>query len=1065
MAACPVSKAGAGGVCPFAAGERTRPYDPAPVLDTGDIQADVVMGVNMKQHLLVSYLDIVDVAKAKAWLRGEILPKVTTADTMRAFRERYREARRAQSFDGAKPILADSATLNLSFSFLALAEMDAPDIDQFKGPNGFGTPFSIGLEQRAGILGDLEAACPPSGWVTGPRTPHILLQAGADSLAEYEALCLAYAPSTPEAAANMEARYGVRFLLADHAHRLDDNGSEQFGFHDAVSNPALKGYFSDGATPLSPQTVVADRYHALPGQDVLYPGEFILLRDRLTDSVWTEGLAGEGGARLPSQDTWTSKYASHLPSWAANGAFLVNRRLRQDVAGFWGWCEAEAAKSAARKVAPSEASEVAGGFSADVLAAKIFGRWPSGCPLARSATADIPALGSDKTANNAYSFACPLDIPTASTDPYPKAASVDTLGLVCPLSAHTRKMNPRDGLNDVSTPIKRRLMRRGLPYGPRMADPRSGIDDGIDRGLQFIAYCSNIEEQFEFLQRKWANQPHGPTDGAAMSDIDPVIGQVAPGASKPFHFVGLDGQAHVVDAKGAARGGASQFVTQTGGGYFFSPSISALIMLSASSPSLSSALSAPRLPAPEMPNPTAATAASAGATAAFTYNFPGALTDLPASAKAAWSDAVHGFFVKTIQRLHDHYGIDDPLYFTKIDAPDAVQIGTHRVAWDGFAHKFIVRNASDAEVFAAADTLSRDGEENEAEAHNASSAATTTTSDAPERTSPATPLAKPICRQMDEYCEWHATRDAATGKIVEVDVTSEFPEYFSYMHSVAPDTVLQLYRQHVSAAVQAADLVDSDGVYDKYNHWNTHDGMMHLQQPADTAAAAVSISGSSTVQLVDALGRRISGKQKLMEAHGASPGGASPQRGSDPSITQNIYELTAPGQGAKLTLQDPIGVYMDEVNVAGWAAPDGTPLVREKVVTLVRGQPGAALRYKLRAPAGAAFVLGDCTVGGQRVQYGGQLVKNAITCYVTYGTYRAPITPLPVKLPPPPPALAHDGVEMAPTAMAAAVGVPLEAEEVPMESEALLKGSGGGGEGSDVAPSRVKRWLLWLFGC
>ena len=107
---------------------------------------------------------------------------------------------------------------------------------------------------------------------------------------------------------------------------------------------------------------------------------------------------------------------------------------------------------------------------------------------------------------------------------------------------------------------------------------------------------------------------------------------------------------------------------------------------------------------------------------------------------------------------------------------------------------------------------------------------------------------------------------------------------------------------------------------------------MHLQQPEDTAVAAVGICGSSTVQLVDRLGRRIAGKQKLMEAHGAHAGSASPLRGSDPSITQDIYELTAPGNGAKLTLADPIGVYMDEVDVTGWAAPDGTPLARDSVV-------------------------------------------------------------------------------------------------------------------------------------
>ena len=31
-----------------------------PTLDTGDIQADVLLGINMKRHLLIVYLDISD---------------------------------------------------------------------------------------------------------------------------------------------------------------------------------------------------------------------------------------------------------------------------------------------------------------------------------------------------------------------------------------------------------------------------------------------------------------------------------------------------------------------------------------------------------------------------------------------------------------------------------------------------------------------------------------------------------------------------------------------------------------------------------------------------------------------------------------------------------------------------------------------------------------------------------------------------------------------------------------------------------------------------------------------
>ncbi|MEO1977689.1 MAG: hypothetical protein ABGX15_16235, partial [Paracoccaceae bacterium] len=60
-------------------------------------------------------------------------------------------------------------------------------------------------------------------------------------------------------------------------HRLDGLGSEQFGFHDALSNPGLRGYFADGETPLQPRTHPLEPDYGLPGQDLVFPGEFVLL--------------------------------------------------------------------------------------------------------------------------------------------------------------------------------------------------------------------------------------------------------------------------------------------------------------------------------------------------------------------------------------------------------------------------------------------------------------------------------------------------------------------------------------------------------------------------------------------------------------------------------------------------------------------------------------------------------------------------------------------------------------------------------------------------------------------
>ena len=762
-----------------------------PTLDTGDIQADVLLGVNMKKHLIVVYLDVTSASAAKAWLRDEILPHVTTADNMHAFRDRFKEARK-EAKDGTKPVLSNSATLNIAFSYAGLEALDAPDVEKFHGPGKFGTAFSLGLEKRAGILGDVAAGHAPSTWITGPRTPHILLQIGADLKADYDAF---HARFSSEAALS---RNGVKVIHLDAAHRLNELGSEQFGFHDALSNPGLRGYYSDGQTHIQPRVHPLDTDHGLPGQDLVYPGEFVILKDRTTGSAWTEGLAGDGGARKPSSETFASKYESSLPDWATNGAFLVNRRLRQDVAGFWKWCGEEAKGSS-------------GGFTQEALAAKIFGRWPSGCPLSRSPEHDLTDLGADARANNAYAFAVPHAIRTAPEDKYPKATSIDLDGSVCPLGAHTRKMNPRDGVNDVSTPLRRRIMRRGLPYGPPLANRRSGVDDGVDRGLQFVAYCSSIEEQFEFLQKKWANSASSPTDPTC---IDPIIGQVAKGASKPFTFTDANGKEHKVDAQSAGKGGASQFVVATGGGYFFAPSMSALMLLSK---------------AGDVMAPVPRSVVGDAVKKPFVYNFPGKLTDLPPSAQAGWSGAVHDLFTNTISRIK-YYG-EVPNYFSIVDHPNAMLMSTHRVSWDGFAHKFTARYASDKEVFQAGDQLEKgdaiaaklleerkrvDPGHNPEEINHPVARLLTGDVRRERCGGCGVPVEdpeykRPLSRQMDEYCEWHAVKDES-GTIIRVDVTTELPEYWAYMHTVDPKTVLALYHQHISKDVKEADLLDEDQV-------------------------------------------------------------------------------------------------------------------------------------------------------------------------------------------------------------------------------------------------------------
>lgn len=199
----------------------------------------------------------------------------------------------------------------------------------------------------------------------------------------------------------------------------------------------------------------------------------------------------------------------------------------------------------------------------------MIGRWQDGSPLVGNPTCPAKAVPGGRPDND---FAFGVD---------------DPQGFDCPLGAHIRRANPRDsqepGDRDEQRITNRhRLLRRGRSYS---YDPGDG--QGKRTGLLFMALCSEIERQFEFVQHTWLNATsfHG-----LVGETDPLLGKscatndiISARRSRSDNHRVEDSQTifTIPTAVGPIEvPRMNSYVALRGGGYFFLPSRSALRFLS-----------------------------------------------------------------------------------------------------------------------------------------------------------------------------------------------------------------------------------------------------------------------------------------------------------------------------------------------------------------------------------------------------------------------------------------------------------------------------------------------------
>lgn len=548
------------------------------LLDAHEIQGNILAGFN-KDHQAFLFLKMgreeASISAVRAWLRT-IGQQISTLSEVHRYNELFRELRGRAGHD---PQGFAATWVNIAFSASALEALTSAE-EVIKFSDSF---FRDGLAVRSADLSDPADPASegnPNQWVVGgPHNEADIMLIVASDRPNPLAECVAQLKATlteavdPTTGVTVGTALTVIWEQAGETLPAPLTGHEHFGFKDGISQPGVRGLMRlTPVEPITPRLIDPDKSpqtdplvpeFARPGQPLVWPGQFVFgyKRQSATD------------ARKPPQDIMMA-----CPEWGRNGSYLVFRRLRQDVAAFRSFMRKEAERLASK---PEFAGTTAKG-----LASLLVGRWPSGAPLMRAATKDDEKLARDSFASNYFQYAedspPPLHLkPEVSHDAdlFPLSKR-DKKGISCPLSAHVRKVNPRDTVTEQGQQqdvLTRLIIRRGIPFGQvypgslddaeEAAPPAEG---GIEaqRGLIFVCYQTSIENQFAFLQRNWVNDASNPSSGGGE---DPIIGHGSEDHQR-HRFVDIRAAGHPAETLELP----ADWVIPTGGGFFFSPSISTI---------------------------------------------------------------------------------------------------------------------------------------------------------------------------------------------------------------------------------------------------------------------------------------------------------------------------------------------------------------------------------------------------------------------------------------------------------------------------------------------------------
>jgi Dyp-type peroxidase family len=538
----------------------------AVVLDLADIQGNILAGYGKqgfpKGRYILLHIDGADEAQKAANGRAfvnEWWPRVTNA-------LRWEDKpHKPGDYVVPKPRVA----VNIAFTFRGLVALGVPT----RTLRGLPDPFIDGMAARARLLGDDFAGANwrnswDEVWQADAPPAHVLvtLNAQADAIPELEEITNELEASAKRHSVlvieghNQRGKPKERYQAVSALWKADGSGPapiEHFGLADGISDPVFDGQYPDDAEKLD-----ATGNGAVDGQGNWRPlatGEFLL--------GYPDEAQEIAGAAMP------------IP-FSRNGTFVAYRKLHENVKS-WRDFMTKAAKDFGKvfKIPNDDDAR-------ELLIAKIVGRWSNGVPLSKAptpeewheVTARLRELPRNERNRIMTSFTFLDD---------------DAEGVRCPLGSHIRRVNTRDGLDPRAVEAielrggstlnnRRRILRRGLPYG----SSGQGTRDEDDHGIVMLVMCADLFRQFEFVQQQWVN--YG-LDARSGSDTCPIVGNHSQGlATRDPDARKRNGpKAKFVIAADPTRGhppfileGLPQFIEMRGGEYFFAPSVTALRMIS-----------------------------------------------------------------------------------------------------------------------------------------------------------------------------------------------------------------------------------------------------------------------------------------------------------------------------------------------------------------------------------------------------------------------------------------------------------------------------------------------------